>query len=96
MCYLAYCRDPVDAIQTASNEAYDTVEGGQGEGDAVYEMLPDPPSVPPSTSHPSQTTAGDSLCIDNLTSGYLCSMNAHARSCANHEKYVEQVQKSFN
>ena len=63
VCYLAYCRDPVDAIQTASNEAYHTVEGGQGEGDAVYEMLPDPPSdcVPPSTSHPSQTTAGDSL-----------------------------------
>ena len=37
------------------------VKGGQGEGDAAYEMMPDPPSVPPSTSHPSQTTAGDSL-----------------------------------
>ena len=51
---------PDDVIKTASNEAYHTVKGGQGEGDAVYEMLPDPPSVPPSTSHPSQTTAGDS------------------------------------
>ena len=39
------------------HEAYHTVKGGQGEGDAIYEMLPDPPSVPPSTSHLSQTTS---------------------------------------
>ena len=57
--FLTYCRDPDDVSKTASNEAY-TVKGGQGEGDAAYEV-PDPPSVPPSTSHPSQTTAGDSL-----------------------------------
>ena len=61
VCYLVYCRDRVDAIQAVSNEAYHIVQGGQEEGDAAAYEVPDPPSVPPSTSHPSQTTAGDSV-----------------------------------
>ena len=62
MCLPLY-RDPDDVIQTSSNEAYQAVGqtggGGRREGDASYETVP--ANVPPTTSHPSQPTTGDTL-----------------------------------